>query len=217
MVAEAASPPPEPIRFALDRGPLSQALADLRQTPALVLPCLAEPQRQALVAAADALPYRQARPVIGGGPNAVHQDFELNFEIPAPSPFHDLTAALGVLVDRALAAMAAPPLSPPIAFNDLIVQRYPVGCGGMTPHRDHLRYRGLVVLVLLQAGGMFYLSDDRQGNGRRDLPARPGDMILMIAPDFAGRAGPRPFHGVDRITARRYSIGIRHDRDRPGA
>jgi hypothetical protein len=38
--------------------------------------------------------------------------------------------------------------------NDYIVQRYPAGCAGMSPHRDHIRYTGLVAIVMLGGRGV---------------------------------------------------------------
>jgi hypothetical protein len=38
----------------------------------------------------------------------------------------------------------------------------------------------------------------------------------MRAPGFAG-SDERPFHQLQGVTARRYGLGLRHDRTKPGA
>ena len=116
------------------------------------------------------------------------------------------------LVAAALGAMASPPLEA-LPLNDLVLQRYPPGARGITPHRDHVRYVGLVAIVQLSGDGRFGLCADRSGTGARVLAAGPGDGILMRAPDFGG-AKDRPFHFLDGITVERYSLGMRYDRTR---
>ena len=111
---------------------------------------------------------------------------------------------------RARRIMAQPPLET-LPLNDLVLQRYPPGARGITPHRDHVRYVGLVVIVQMSGDGRFGLCADRSGAGARVLDAGPGDGILMRAPGFGG-AKDRPFHFLDGITVERYSLGMRSDR-----
>ena len=106
--------------------------------------------------------------------------------------------------------MRSPPLSPPFQFNDRVLQRYAVGARGISPHRDHIRYQGLVAIVVLSGSGRFYVSPDRSGQDAREIPAPAGHAILMRAPGFAGRR-TRPFHGLDRVDRRRLTIGLRYD------
>jgi len=95
-------------------------------------------------------------------------------------------------------------------INDFIVQRYSPGQQGITPHRDHIRYRGLVAIVVLSGAGKFWVCDDREGGNARTIPETSGSLLLMRAPDFAGRTD-RPFHALSNITETRYSFGMRHD------
>lgn len=196
----------------LSTGPerLGEAIERLIGEDAVSLPFLPEPRRQILLAAAQALPYRLARPVIGEGEKAVLQDFALCETIPDPSPLRALAAALESLIAAALARLAWPPLAEAPRLNDLIVQRYPAGSAGITPHRDHIRYRGLVAIVTLAGCDPLYVCADRSGRDARAVPMPAGSLLLMRAPPFAGRRD-RPFHFLERVTEDRISLGMRHD------
>ena len=195
---------------------MAAALDRVAREDAAVLPLLRPEDCRPYIAAGAGLSYRSARPVIGEGERAVHQDFDICLSIPRPHRLWALTQAVERLVARALAAMDAPPLEA-LPLNDLVLQRYPPGARGITPHRDHVRYVGLVVIVQLSGDGRFGLCAERSGAGARPLTAGPGDGILMRAPGFAG-AKDRPFHFLDRITVERYSLGMRCDRTTlPGA
>ena len=165
-----------------------------------------------LLEEARGLHYRPAKPVVGQGDAAVHQDFDLTTEIPAEGALMALARALDRVIGAALASMRSPPLDA-FEINDYIVQRYPAGCAGMSPHRDHIRYTGLVAIVMLAGAGRFLVCYDRAGANEREIPTKPGDLLLMRAPGFQGR-GDRPFHAVRDITGDRYILGLRHD-DRP--
>ena len=91
-------------------------------------------------------------------------------------------------------------------------ERYAPGSRGITPHRDHLRYGGLVALVILSGDGRFCLCRDRCGSNAREIAAGPGDALLMRAPGLAG-SSDRPFHFLDQITKERLSFGLRWDRE----
>jgi hypothetical protein len=163
-----------------------------------------------LLAEARRLPYRPARPVVGQGATAVYQDFDLATKISADGALMALSRALDRLIGAALATMRAPPLPRGFEINDYIVQYYPAGREGMSPHRDHIRYTGLVAIVMLGGAGRFLVCDDRAGAGEREIPLAPGDLLLMRAPGFQSR-GDRPFHAVRDITEDRYILGLRHD------
>ena len=189
---------------------MAAALDRVAREDAAVLPLLGSEDCRPYIESGAELSYRSARPVIGEGERAVHQDFDICLSIPRPHPLWALTQAVERLIARALAAMDAPPLEA-LPLNDLVLQRYPPGARGITPHRDHVRYVSLVVIVQLSGDGRFGLCTERNGAGSRALAAGPGDGILMRAPGFAG-AKHRPFHFLDRITVERYSLGMRCDR-----
>ena len=98
----------------------------------------------------------------------------------------------------------------PLRLNDLIVQRYPPGCAGSTPHRDHVRYGFLIAIILLTGDGYFGVCDDRQGRESREVDFKPGDLLLMGGPGLIPNFR-RPFHFVNGVTDWRRTIGLRYD------
>ena len=208
--------PPRSSLPALRAGPgaMAAALGRVAREDAAVLPLLPPADCRPFIEAGADLSFRSAKPVIGEGERAVYQDFDICLSIPEPHPLWQLTQAVERLVADALAAMDTPPLEA-LPLNDLVLQRYPPGARGITPHRDHVRYVGLVVIVQLSGDGRFGLCADRSGTDARVLEAGPGDGILMRAPGFGGDAH-RPFHFLDGITVERYSLGMRCDRTKDG-
>ncbi len=178
------------------------------------LPLLADAPCRDLLESCQGLNYRLARPLVGSAGREVRQDFDLTFDIPKPHPIRDLAAALGRVVGAAAELLDPTPLPAGIVFNDLIVQRYPKDSQGITPHRDHLRYTGLVILVTLVGKAGLYVCADRSGADAVEIPAPPGGAVLLAAPGFAGGRA-RPFHFLDRVLEPRISLGIRQD-TRPG-
>ena len=199
---------------ALRAGPdaMAAALDRVARDDAAVLQLLAPEDCRPFIESGGELSFRSAKPVIGEGERAVYQDFDICLSIPRTHTLWQLTYAVEVLVADALATMNAPPLEA-LPLDDLVLQRYPPGARGITPHRDHVRYVGLVVIVQLSGDGRFGLCADRSGSDARALKAGPGDGILMRAPGFDGRKD-RPFHFLDRITVERYSLGMRCERPR---
>lgn len=197
-------------RFVIGPETLAEALNRLILEDAVSLPLLREEDCQPLIEAAEALPYRPATPEIGEGDKTVFQDFTLSVGVQPGDLFHQLAQALEDLTAAALRSTAAALLPEAPRYNDLIVQRYEPGSQGITPHRDHLRYAGLVALVTLCGRARFFLCPDRSGKNARELPMPPGGLILMRAPGFAGLQD-RPFHMLTDVTETRIGIGIRHD------
>ena len=164
-----------------------------------------------LLEAATDLSFRKAREEIHVNENTiVRQDFELCYDIPSDGAFWYYATAMECHLNKALAQMSSPPLVPSLHLNDLVLQRYAAGSQGITPHRDHVRYQSLVVLLVLSGHGRYYICSDREGNGAHEIPAPAGHVILMRAPGFASRKD-RPFHFLSDITSERYSFGIRYD------
>jgi hypothetical protein len=190
---------------------LAAALRRCAAEDAATLRVLSAADCARLAAAARQLAgWRRARPVVGEGERQVLQDFELTQQFPAESPFRAVAADIDVVLRAAAARIAPDPLPAGFCINDLILQRYPPGSRGITPHRDHLRYRGLVALLIVAGDGRFCLCEDRRGAGAREMPASAGDLLLMRAPGFAGGSA-RPFHFLDGIAVERFSFGLRWD------
>ncbi len=199
-----------PGRFEIDPDTLAAALNRLILEDAVSLPLLGPEDRATLLEAAEALPYRRATPTIGEGDKQVTQDFELTVAFQPGDVFHQLAEALEQLTAAALTRAATSLLPTAPSFNDLIVQRYTPGSRGITPHRDHICYTGIVALVTLCGRAKFFLCPDRSGRNARELPMPPGGLILMRAPGFAGLKD-RPFHMLSHVEETRIGVGIRHD------
>lgn len=208
---------PETARPRPDAGRLAAAVEELARPGrgAVSLPWLDAAALEPLRRAAARLGYRPARPQVGEAERRVHQDFEIALEAPARGLLWRFAHALEAELAAALAALPEPPLAP-LAFNDIAVQRYAAGSRGISPHRDHLRYRGLVVLLSLSGSARLFVCDDRGGAGAEPVSIAPGRLLLMRAPGFAG-AEERPFHFLAEVSARRYGLGLRHDRTRAAA
>ena len=189
---------------------LTRALARLADEDALALPYLDEGTRAELVDCCGHLAFRTARPIVGPSERVVYQDFEVTTDIPEDGALRALATRLETELQLSLDGLTPPLLDYPFVINDFIVQRYSPGQQGITPHRDHVRYRGLVAIVVLSGAGRFWVCTDREGTAACEIPAPPGSLLLMRAPDFAGRED-RPFHALSDITDVRYSFGMRYD------
>ena len=98
----------------------------------------------------------------------------------------------------------------PVIFNDVMIQKYEPGSGGITPHRDRTDYRHIICLFVLEGLGRFYISDDRKKSNALEIANLPGDVVLMPGPGFVGLT-ERPFHYLENITRERWVFGLRHD------
>ena len=93
-------------------------------------------------------------------------------------------------------------------INDIVVQRYATGSSGISAHRYHLKYRGLVCLILLSGTGQFFICKDRLQSKKREILWTPGSILFMRAPGLANH-DERPFHYLVDIRTERSSIGLR--------
>lgn len=212
---------PDTARPRPDAERLAAALDELARPGrgAVSLPWLEASALGPLRRAAARLRFRPARPEVGEAERRVRQDFEIALEAPPRGLLWRFAHALEAELAAALALLPAPPLAgalAPLSLNDIAVQRYAAGSKGISPHRDHLRYRGLVVLLSLSGSARLFLCDDRSGAGAEPVSIAPGRLLLMRAPGFAG-SEERPFHFLADVTAPRYGLGLRHDRSRAAA
>jgi len=197
--------------FLSDSRQAGEVLSRLAAEDAACLPLLSASELPPFLEVARGLSYRTARGEVGAGARAVRQDFDICMSPPRPGLLWDLVARVEEFLGKALAENQPALLDGPLILNDLVVQHYQAGSLGITAHRDHVRYTGLVALILLSGeGGRFYACTERSGLDAREIPWRPGDMLLMRAPGFAERTD-RPFHYLCDVTTERYSIGLRHD------
>ncbi|MET4806555.1 hypothetical protein [Limibacillus sp. MBR-115] len=199
-----------PKHLLCDHHALVGALARVQQEDGASLPLLEQAACGRYLKACDALSYRPARPVVGSGDKEVHQDFAVCMDIAATSPLRTLATQLQAALLAAAFESHPPLLDSRFHFNDFIVQAYPRNSRGITPHVDHIRYQGLVAIIVFSGQGDFALCDDRSGRNTRHLPAGPGDLLLMRAPGFAAST-KRPFHQLTNVRSDRVILGLRWD------
>jgi len=189
---------------------LASRLRALETRAALKLGILRGGILESLVASASTLAFRPARYEVGKPEARVYQEFGYCDAVPQAHALSHLAHWLEWRLQRALRLMDRPPIPVDFSINDVVCQQYRSGDLGITPHRDHIAYTGLILLVILSGGGSYYVCADRSGHGKRVIDTRPGDAVLMPGPGYAGRRD-RPFHAVERIRGTRYSVGLRHD------
>lgn len=160
-----------------------------------------------MIADTKGLDFRQAQHVVG---NNVHQDMRVCFPAPRIASF----AACATLLESAVNGWSdrANFIKEPIHLNDFAVQDYPANSKGIGIHKDGLRYKYLVFIITLKGQSRLFHTTTRQGAERLAIDDRPGNLVLLKAPDFKGfDADRRLLHGVDEITEGRLSIGFRHE------
>jgi len=196
----------------LDLSNAARAVSSLDEQKAVAIDCLSRAECEECIELAEALPYRRARPVTGQSTSPVEQDFELNYEIPDTHFFWTLTRFIEQAIGPVMASHRDQRGLPeePLKLNDLIVQRYPPGCRGITPHRDHLSYRLVVLILLLSGDGEFRVHASRETSEGIVIPFQPGQMLLMGAPGFT-QDFHRPFHSVCGVSQTRRTVGLRYD------
>jgi hypothetical protein len=95
-----------------------------------------------------------------------------------------------------------------LLFNELGVQTYPVTDVGISPHRDGESKINLVVIVVLEGCGRFFLCDDHAGSHPREVHHTDGDVIVLRGTGFGGsREGP--IHCVGPILTPRTIFTLR--------
>ena len=194
----------------LDLLEVSSSISTLLRVGAVACPCLDVSEANALVSVVDQLEYRPAKAITGSDNAPVYQDFDLCYDIPSGHSLWEFAQVLEQALTSALAGAEVDSECYPLRLNDLIVQRYPPGCAGITPHRDHVRYGFLIAIILLTGDGYFGICDDRQGNESREIDFKPGDLLLMGGPGLIPNFR-RPFHFVNGVTDWRRTIGLRYD------
>ena len=194
----------------LDLLEVSNSISTLPRVGAVACPCLDLSEANALVSVVDQLEYRPAKAITGSDNAPVYQDFDLCYDIPSGHSLWEFAQVLEQALTSALAGAEVDSECYPLRLNDLIVQRYPPGCAGITPHRDHVRYGFLIAIILLTGDGYFGICDDRQGNESREIDFKPGDLLLMGGPGLIPNFR-RPFHFVNSVTDWRRTIGLRYD------
>lgn len=96
--------------------------------------------------------------------------------------------------------------------NEVSVQRYRPGPLGIEPHRDNLRYRGLVAIFTTKGCARFRVLEAREGGVLAEWTPHPGDLVLLRGPGLAGVRDGRPFHAIDAPErGQRWSVSFRQN------
>jgi len=183
----------------------------LKHLRSISVPILTENYRTALLHEARQYALRPARKSVGDEHNRVHQDMLLQDHLKPDGLFGDLVFAFQKLFNAATAEVS--PFSDNVIFNDVMLQKYPIGCGGITPHRDRTDYRHIICLFVLDGWGRFYVADNRNKTNAIEIANLPGNVVLMPGPGFAGMA-KRPFHYLEDICVERWVFDLRHDQSK---
>ena len=160
---------------------------------------------------AERLPFRSARSEISYKSKRIFQDFDICFPAPRIGAFDEFAHCLETGLFQAGQMMTPSPFSNDFRFDDFAIQRYLPGSRGIGIHRDGLRYQHIVVISTLAGQSRLFTTPSRDGGQRRVIDDRPGRIVLLSAPAFAGRSGEaaRPLHGVDHVHGGRLSLGLR--------
>ena len=196
----------------LETDEVAQSVGQLSEKSAIVLNFASKETCSELSELADHLQYRDARPVTGPDKAPVYQDFELDYEIPQEHYFWEIASELQSVFKPLLEEyQIAGDDSDDFRLNDLIVQRYPPGCAGITPHRDHIEYRVVILILLLSGDGDFRIHPERDETTGEIIDFQPGQLLMMGAPGLSP-GFVRPFHSVRNISDVRRTVGMRYDR-----
>ena len=187
---------------------LAGSIRNLQFVRALSLPILADEFRLELLDEASRYPLRAARNTVGKGANQVSQDMLLQDQLRSDGLFARLTKLFQELFDSSVDHRLY--FDDRVVFNDMIVQKYEVGSGGITPHLDRTDYRHIICLFVLSGRGRFFIAEDRQKKNQTEISNFPGDVILMPGPGFKNLE-KRPFHYLEDIAEERWVFGLRHD------
>lgn len=188
---------------------MHQALATLSapEETHCAIPFFAEDETLSMIADTKGLDFRQAQHVVG---NNVHQDMRVCFPAPRIASF----AACASLLEAGVNGWQdrADFIKEPLHLNDFAVQDYPANSNGIGIHKDGLRYKYLVFIITLAGHSRLFHSTAREGAERHAIDDRPGQLVILKAPDFGGfDADRRLLHGVDKVIGGRLSIGFRHE------
>ena len=178
---------------------------------AVSVPFLDAAACEALYREALGYSFRPARAMVGKGENRVLQRLGVMPVLPAHSRFIALAEAFQAWWDRRLEGVSPYPFESRLTFNDRMLQNYEIGEVGISAHRDHIEYRNLICLFVIAGEARFYVCSGRDGADAREIPNRPGDLIITPGPGLFGSMR-RPFHLVRDISTPRYVFGLRQDR-----
>lgn len=194
--------------FEVDRLDMARIFDCARRVGAACTRVLNENFRQSLLREAEGYRYTPEQEIVGSGDRVVRQQLSSFDAFADTSGYLLLRNAFQALLDRSLATSGLYPFTIPLRFNSMVLQKYGSGSLGITPHRDNIRYVNLICIFLIGGEGKFHSCTDRSGEASRQIPAQPGDVIIMRGRGFSGMRD-RPFHYITDIRRTGYSFGLR--------
>lgn len=182
---------------------------EIAQRGAASVPALDERMRANMLNESSTLSFSGASGAVG--PYGVRQEMSVCRDIPEDGVIRKAAEELRHYLSPLLGAGGSA-CNPPTAFrfNELVLQRYPAGSRGITPHRDGKRYRCLVAIAVISGSGTFAVCRDRSGAEPHSVDARPGRVVLLRAPGFRGIEA-RPYHFVSDVSEERTVLTLRFD------
>jgi hypothetical protein len=155
-------------------------------------------------------PYDERSPTYG--PRQVFQRFHACEEehIPKQSIVRDISFALGGWIGEELTMFCDRrdlpfPFLTPLGLNDHLLLWYPEGDIGLGAHRDHSKYRNLIVSLTLCGTSRFNLHEHPEAEPYRSFLVTPGCAVFMCAPGFKGR-DIRPYHSITDVSEERIAL-----------
>jgi hypothetical protein len=194
--------------FVLDNFDIKEILEKLSKHGATSLEILKKDFRILLLKEAQKYPYTEEKEYVGSGERIVRQQMATFRDFPSESLFIILRNSFQALLERHLANLEVYPFEVQLNFNSMVLQRYPKGSIGISPHRDGLSYINLICIFNLAGYGRFFICADRSGTESKEITSLPGWVILLKAPGLFG-SKERPFHYVTDIRETRYVFGLR--------
>lgn len=192
-----------------DHAQMRQALKDVEVKGAGALQVLDDEGCAILLEEARRLSYRECANIIGQGEKAVTQDFKISLNFPDETKLDEFSASFERQLNAGFAALSESPVDLPFHFNDRAMVIYEEGSTGISPHKDHLCFEGVVAILTLTGQADFYICNDRNKNNSIHFAAKAGVMIMMRGANYLGLE--RPFHYVENVTAQRYGFGLRYN------
>ena len=93
--------------------------------------------------------------------------------------------------------------------NEITLMRYPLEAG-ISPHRDHQRYKKVIAAFSLTGLGNFQVLGDRQGEEvLHQWLCAPGDLVLLRAPGLKDYPQERLLHSIEGLSKNRASLTLR--------
>ncbi len=143
------------------------------------------------------------------GKRQVHQNFSSIGHFGTKSLFTATKDILEYALNQKFFLSKTKVISEELKLNEMSVQRYGISDCGIGIHKDGASIINLIVILMLEGDGDFYVCKDRDGGKKFKVPNKPRDMLLMRAPGFLGE-NIEPLHMVGEVRAQRTIFAMRH-------